>query len=119
MYCLQRQSIPDRSIPTDVQRLWLYTTMKMLLILPTTVLEQTMNNMKQCIMKSTLNCYYNIMKSVVTLLDTSFCQPEMHDCKKIAIMGSHLTSRSIHPQSQPVCSLKAGSKARINVNSDS
>ena len=31
-----------------------YTTMKTLLILPTTVLEQTMNNMKQCIMKSTL-----------------------------------------------------------------
>ena len=52
IYCLQRQSIPDRSIPTDVQRLWLYyTTMKTLLILPTTVLEQTM---KQCIMKSTL-----------------------------------------------------------------
>ena len=93
--------------------------MKTLLILPTTVLEQTMNNMKQCIMKSTLVIIFAVMKSVVTLLDSSFCQAEMHDCKKIAIMGSHLTSRSIHPQSQPCLLLKAGSKARINVNSDS
>ena len=79
MYCLQRQSIPDRNIPIDVQRLWLYTTMKTLLILPTTVLEQTM---KQCIMKSTLVIIFAVMKSVVTLLDSSFCQAEMHDCKK-------------------------------------
>ena len=25
---------------------------------------------------------FAVMKSVVTLLDSSFCQPEMHDCKK-------------------------------------
>ena len=46
--------------------------------------------MKQCIMKSTLVIIFAVMKSVVTLLDSSFCQAEMHDCKKIAIMGSHL-----------------------------
>ena len=34
-----------------------HTTVNMLLILPTTVLVQTMNNMKQCIMKSTV-CMY-------------------------------------------------------------
>ena len=86
IHCLQRQSIPDRSIPTDVQRLWLYTTVKTFLILPTTVLEQTMNNMKQCIMKSTLVIIFVVMKSVVTLLNSSFCQAAMH-CRKLPSWG--------------------------------
>ena len=44
---------------------------KTLLILPTTVLEQTMNNMKQCIMKSTLVIIFAVMKSLGQLFLSS------------------------------------------------
>ena len=56
------------------------------------------------------SCYY--------ICSNEICRYSL-GLQKIGIMGSHLTSRSIHPQSQPCLLLKAGSKARINVNSDS
>ena len=113
IYCLQRQSIPDRSISTDVHA----ETVAIYYYENVTYSSHT-NSMKQCVMKSTLVIIFAVMKSVVTLLDSSFCQAEMHDCKKNSRHGVHLTSRSIHPQSQPCLLLKAGSKARINVNNN-
>ena len=93
-----------------------YTNVNTLLILPTTVLEQTMNNNIKCIMKSPLVIIFAIMKSV---LDSSFCQAAM-------------TAENNHygvPLNQPagpstlnidlVCPEKQGPKPGQNVNTDS